>query len=133
LNDVKSGAGIVAARSFPDFAALIPGYAFLSRPQRAFAQVAGSPPQSVEPFTGGRSDRGDRAAFLLVGGGLLQAVPQAMPDETQGVGDVDHLVERVFHVEAKLDQLVIGAARAQGCTGTRFSRGHGKTPANPAM
>jgi hypothetical protein len=28
LNEVKSGAGIVAARSFPDFAALIPGYAF---------------------------------------------------------------------------------------------------------
>jgi len=27
LNEVKSGAGIVAARSFPDFAALIPGYA----------------------------------------------------------------------------------------------------------
>jgi len=25
-------------------------------------------------------------------------VPQAMPYETQGVGDVDHLVERVLHV-----------------------------------
>jgi hypothetical protein len=49
------------------------------------------------------------------------------------VGDVDHLVERVLHVEAEFDQLVLVTARAQGCTGTRFSRGHGKTPANPAM
>jgi hypothetical protein len=56
-----------------------------------------------------------------------------MPDETQGVGDVDRLIERVLHVEAKFDQLLLGRARAQGCTGTRFSRGHGKTPVNPAM
>jgi hypothetical protein len=119
--------------------AFAPPYGFCARlilrlagPQSELAQVAASLPQSVEPFTRRRSDSGDRAAFLFVGGGLVQAVPQAMPDETQGVGDVDHLVERVLHVEAKLDQLVLRRARAQGCTGTRFSRGHGKTPANPA-
>jgi len=84
------------------------------------------------PFARRRSDGGDGAAFLLIGGGLLQAVPEAMPYQTQGVGDVDHLVERVFHIEAKLDQFVIGAARAQRSTGTLASRRHGKTPANPA-
>jgi hypothetical protein len=104
----------------------------LARPQREFAQIAPSLPQGVEAFAGGPGDGGDRAAFLLVGGGLFQAVTQAMPYEPQGVGDVDHLVERVLHVDAKLDHLVLGRARAQGCTGTRFSRGHGKTPANPA-
>jgi hypothetical protein len=121
-----------------DFAALNPGYNLtraisLFGPQCEFAQIAPSLPQGVEPFTGCRRDGGDRAAFLLGGGGLVQAVTQAMPDETQGVGDVDHLIERVLHVEAKLDQLVLRRARAQGRTGTRFSRGHGKTPANPAM
>jgi hypothetical protein len=135
LNEVKSGIVFGTGLPFPDFAPLNPGYALvsLSRPQREFTQIAPSLPQGVEPFAGRRSDGGDGAAFLLVGGGLVQAVPEAMSDETQGVGDVDHLVERVLHVEAKLDQLVIGVARAQGCTGTRFSRGHGKTPANPAM
>jgi hypothetical protein len=132
LNEVKSGVAFGAELPFPDFAPLNPGYALLPRPQSEFAQVAPSLPQRVEAFAGGPGDGGDGAAFLLVGGGLVQAVPQAMPDETQGVGDVDHLVERVLHVEAKLDQLILRRARAQGCTGTRFSRGHGKTPANPA-
>jgi hypothetical protein len=40
LNEVKSGAGIVAARSFPDFATLIPGYAFeRSRKNRILANL----------------------------------------------------------------------------------------------
>ena len=132
---MKSGFVFGTGLPFPDFAPLNPGYALapLSRPQREFAKVAPSLPQSVEPFAGGPGDGGDGAAFLLVGVGLVQAVPQAVPDETQGVGDVDHLVERVLHVEAKVDQLVLGRARARGCTDTRFSRGHGKTPANPAM
>jgi hypothetical protein len=152
LNEVKSGAGLVAARSSPDFAALNPGYALAAKVRHAgarlnpvlwlapfplrqcpFAQIAARLPQGVEAFAGSPGDSGDCAAFLLVGGGLIQAAPQAMPYETQGVGDVDHLVERILHVEAKLDQFVLGPARAQGRTGTRFSRGHGKTPANPAM
>jgi hypothetical protein len=126
------GLAFGAELPFPDFAPLNPGYALLPRPQSEFAQVTASLPQRVEPFAGGAGDGGDGATFLLVGGGLLQAVPQAMPYETQGVGDVDHLVELVLHVEAKLDQFLVGAARAHKCTGTLASRRHGKTPANPA-
>jgi hypothetical protein len=55
---------------------------------------------------------GARVAFVA-------DLAQGVADEAQRVGGVERFVERVFHVEAKIDELRRGAlGRRQGFTGT---------------
>src|ERR1700722_3848562 len=80
-------------------------------------------PLAREP---GCRDYGARVAFVA-------DLAQGVADEAQRVRGVERFVERVFHVEAKVDEFCRGAlGRRQGFTGTLASRRHGATPANPA-
>src|ERR1700724_2421922 len=102
------------------FTSFNPSYALLlgRRPRGRLEQVLPLALQRFEPLArepGGRG-YGARVAFVA-------DLAQGVADEAQRVGGVERFVERVFHVEAKVDQLRRGAlARGQGFTGTLASR-----------
>lgn len=99
------------------------------RPRGRLEQVLPLLLQRFEPLAREPGCRGYGARVAFVAD-----LAQGVADEAQRVGGVERFVERVFHVEAKVDQLRRGAfGRRQGFTGTLASRRHGATPANPAI
>src|SRR5580704_6423078 len=111
------------------FTSFNPSYALLRRrPRGRLEQVLPLLLQRFEPLAREPGCRGYGARVAFVAD-----LAQGVADEAQRVGGIEGFVERVFHVEAKVNELRRGAlGRRQRFTGTLASRRHGATPANPA-
>jgi hypothetical protein len=112
------------------FTSFNPSYGLLRRrPRGRLEQVLPLPLQRFESLAREPGCRGYGARVAFVAD-----LAQGVADETQRVRGIERFVERVLHVEAKVDELCRGAlGRGQGFTGTLASRRHGATPANPAI
>src|ERR1700683_2912239 len=87
------------------------------RPRGRLEQVLPLLLQRFEPLAREPGCRGYSARIVFVAD-----FAQGVADKAQRVGGVERFVERVFHVEAKVDQLRRGAlGRGQGSTGTLAS------------